>query len=92
MNTSINSRGRVYVSSSDVRRSGFRPGQKLAVARTGSSSVEVRPFNQVKRNDRIASYTVEPTGALRMSSNKVANGQLRNGTASPGRNRLSVQF
>lgn len=90
MNTSLNSRGRVYVSSSAVRNAGFRPGQKLAVARLGSKKVELRPFNQVKRNDRIASYTVEPTGAVRMSSSKI--GSSNRGSVTPSRNRVSIQF
>lgn len=90
MNTSLNSRGRVYVSSSAVRNAGFRPGQKLAVARLAGKKVELRPFNQVKRDNRIASYTVEPTGAVRMSSSKI--GSTSRGTVTPSRNRVSIQF
>jgi hypothetical protein len=90
MNTNLNSRGRVYVSSTAVRNAGFRPGQKLAVARTGNKSVELRPFNQVKRDSRIASYTVEPTGAVRMSASKI--GGTRSGQVTASRRRVNIQF
>ena len=90
MITSTNSRGRVYVSSSALRNAGFRPGQKLAVTRSGAKSVELRPFNQVKRGARVASYTVEPTGAVRMSKSKV--GAQGAGSISSSRSRVTIQF
>jgi hypothetical protein len=67
----VHSRNRTYVSPTTTRQAGFRPGQKVAVERTGNNTVTIRPFNKVRKTDRIASYTVEPTGTIRMSSTKI---------------------
>lgn len=67
----VHSRNRTYVSPTATRAAGFRPGQKVAVERTGSNMVTIRPFNRVRKTDRIASYTVEPTGTIHMSSSKI---------------------
>jgi hypothetical protein len=73
----VHSRNRTYVSPTATRQAGFRPGQKVAVERTGSNTVTIRPFNKVRKTDRIASYTVEPTGTIHMSSNKIGRRNTR---------------
>jgi hypothetical protein len=73
----VHSRNRTYVSPTATRQAGFRPGQKVAVERTGSNTVTIRPFNKVRKTDRIASYTVEPTGTIHMSSSKIGRRNTR---------------
>jgi hypothetical protein len=73
----VHSRNRTYVSPTATREAGFRPGQKVAVEHAGTNTVAIRPFNKVRKTDRIASYTVEPTGTIHMSSNKIGRRNTR---------------
>lgn len=67
----VHSRNRTYVSPTATRQAGFRPGQRVAVERTASNTVTIKSFNKVRKDMRVATYTVEPTGAIRMSSTKI---------------------
>jgi len=67
----VHSRNRTYVSPTATRQAGFRPGQRVAVERTSGNTVTIKSFNKVRKDDRVATYTVEPTGTIHMSSNKI---------------------
>jgi hypothetical protein len=67
----VHSRNRTYVSPTATRQAGFRPGQRVAVERTTSNTVTIKSFNKVRKDMRVATYTVEPTGTIHMSSNKI---------------------
>lgn len=89
----VHSRNRTYVSPTATRQAGFRPGQRVAVERTTSNSVTIRPFNKVKKGDRVAAYTVLSTGTIQMSSAKIGR---RNTTSIPttdfGRSTVKLTF
>ena len=89
----VHSRNRTYVSPKATRAAGFRPGQRVAVERTGQNTVAIRSFNKVRKENRIATYTVEPTGTIRMSSTKIgrrATGSMPTTTAT--RSTVSLTF
>ena len=89
----VHSRNRTYVSPTATKQAGFRPGQRVAVERTGSNTVTIRPFNKVRKTDRIASYTVEPTGTIHMSSNKIGRRSTSTmPTAKAGRSTVNLTF
>lgn len=87
------SRNRTYVSPTATRQAGFRPGQRVAVERTGANTVTIRPFNKVLKTDRIAAYTVEPTGTIHMSSTKIGRRSTRTmPTATSSRSTVKLTF
>jgi len=89
----VHSRNRTYVSPTTTREAGFRPGQKVAVERTSRNTVTIRPFNKVRKQDRVASYTVEPTGTIRMTSSKIGRTSTKTmPTATAGRSTVSLSF
>jgi hypothetical protein len=67
----VHSKNRTYVSPKATRAAGFRPGQRVAVERTGQNTVAIRPFNKVRKDNRVAAYTIYSTGVLQMSSTKI---------------------
>lgn len=89
----VHSRNRTYVSPTATRQAGFRPGQRVAVERTASNTVTIRPFNKVRKGDRVAAYTVEPTGTIHMSSNKIGRRRTNTmPTATTGRSTVKLTF
>ena len=89
----VHSRNRTYVSPTATRKAGFRPGQKVAVERTASNVVTIRPFNKVLKGNRVAAYTVEPTGTIHMSSRKIGRRNTETlPKATSGRSTISLTF
>lgn len=89
----VHSRNRTYVSPTATKQAGFRPGQRVAVERTASNTVTIRPFNKVRKQDRVAAYTVEPTGTIHMSSRKIGRNSTRTmPTATVGRSTVKLTF
>lgn len=89
----VHSRNRTYVSPTLTREAGFRPGQRVAVERTASNGVAIRSFNKVRKDQRVASYTVEPSGTIHMSSAKIGRRNIdRMPKASASRSTISLTF
>ena len=89
----VHSRNRTYVSPTATKQAGFRPGQRVAVERTGSNTVTIRPFNKVRKQDRVAAYTVEPTGTIHMSSTKIGRRSTKSmPVTATGRSTVKLSF
>lgn len=68
---SLDSSGDIRISRQAVRTAGFRPGNKVAVTRTGENSFTIFPSSKVSNNTESARYTVEKDGRIRVNRNVV---------------------
>ena len=91
----VHSRNRTYVSPTATRQAGFRPGQRVAVERTNGNTVTIKSFNKVRKDMRVATYTVEPTGTIHMSSTKIgrrSTGSMPTTTTTTGSRSIKLTF
>jgi hypothetical protein len=89
----VHSQNRTYVSPKALRAAGFRPGQRVAVERTGQNTVTIRPFNKVRKDNRVAAYTIYSTCVLQMSSTKIGRKSTKTmPTTTATRSTVSLSF
>ncbi len=69
----VDSSGRIRISSRVTRQAGFKPGQKLAVVpKDGSrNSFEILSASRVSKNTNSARYSVEKDGRVRVAESVV---------------------
>ena len=68
---SLDASGDIRISRQTVRNAGFRPGNKVAVTRTGENSFTISSASRVSNSTQSARYTVEKDGRIRVNRNTV---------------------
>jgi len=70
---SLDTSGDIRISRQAVRNAGFRPGNKVAVTRSGENSFTISSASRVSKNTESARYTVEKDGRIRVNRNVVSS-------------------
>jgi hypothetical protein len=68
---SLDASGDIRISRETVRNAGFRPGNRVAVTRSGENTFTISSASRVSKNTESARYTVEKDGRIRVNRNTV---------------------
>lgn len=68
---SLDASGDIRISREAVRSAGFRPGNRVAVTRSGENSFTISSSSKVSNSTECARYTVEKDGRIRVNRNIV---------------------
>ena len=68
---SLDASGDIRISRETVRNAGFRPGNRVAVTRSGENTFTISSASRVSKSTESARYTVEKDGRIRINRNTV---------------------
>jgi hypothetical protein len=68
---SLDASGDIRISRQTVRSAGFRPGNRVAVTRSGENTFTISSASRIPKNTEAARYTVEKDGRIRVNRNMV---------------------
>lgn len=92
----VDSSGRIRLSSQLVKSAGFRPGQSLAVVANSKNSFDIISASKAPKNGDWAAYSVEQDGRVRVAkstlSNMGVNGKRKNITADSKKGSITVSM
>lgn len=92
----VDSSGRIRLSSQLVKSAGFRPGQSLAVVSNGKNSFDIIAESKAPKSGDWASYSVEQDGRVRVAKTTLANlgvkGKRKNITADSKKGSITVSM